>query len=82
MFTPTHLLVSRSKETPVQLVPSSNGFKVLTEVEWRQGSEPAFEMRPRQGFFCQGISIVGFSLQPIAVDAIPTADEKSVTPAQ
>lgn len=81
MFNPTHVLVSRSRKTPVQLVPSANGFKALTEVEWQQGSEPAFEMRPRQGFFCQGISVVGFSLQPIAVDSARTAEEKSATSA-
>jgi hypothetical protein len=68
MFQPTHLLVSRSRRTPVQLVPSEKGFKVLTEQEWQQGSEPAFEMRPKQGFFCQGFSVLGYSLQPIEVE--------------
>ncbi len=69
MFQPTHFLVSRSRKTPVQLVPAANGFKVLTEAEWQRGSEPAFEMRPKQGFFCQGVSVVGFSLQPLDVEA-------------
>lgn len=68
MFSPTHLLVSRSRKTPVQLIPSANGFKVLTEPEWQKGSEPAFELRARQGFFCQGVPIVGYSLQPIQVE--------------
>lgn len=68
MFSPTHLLVSRSRKTPVQLIPSANGFKVLTEPEWQKGSEPAFELRARQGFFCQGVSIVGYKLQPIQVE--------------
>ncbi len=72
MFTPTHYLVSRSRKTPVQLVPSANGFQVLTEPEWQQGKEAAFEMRARQGFFCQGIPVVGYRLQPIALAA---ADE-------
>lgn len=67
MFQPTHILVTRSRQTPVQLVPSEKGFKVLTEPEWQRGSEPAFEMRPKQGFFCQGIPVVGYSLQPIEV---------------
>lgn len=75
MFNPTHLLVSRSRQTPVQLIACENGCKLLTEPEFQKGSEPAFEFRPRQGFFCQGISVVGFRLQPIAVDPIaePTA---------
>ncbi|MBD3884341.1 hypothetical protein IFO70_21600 [Phormidium tenue FACHB-886] len=81
MFTPTHVLVSRSRKTPVQLVPSANGFKVLTEPEWQRGSEPAFEMRPRQGFFCQGVSVVGFKLEPIAVDAL-SLSEQSASSAQ
>lgn len=79
MFTPTHVLVSRSKQTPVQLIPSDKGFKLLTEPEWQRGSEPAFEMRPKQGFFCQGLSVVGFSLQPIAADvAGASAQDKTV----
>lgn len=65
MFHPTHFLVSRSRQIPVQIVPSQHGFKVLTEQEWRRGSEPAFEMRTKQGFFCQGVPVVGYSLQPI-----------------
>ncbi|WP_416672635.1 hypothetical protein [Egbenema bharatensis] len=69
MFTPTHYLVSRSRKTPVQLIPSANGFHVLTEPEWQQGKEAAFEMRARQGFFCQGIPVVGYHLQPIELAA-------------
>ena len=76
MFHPTHLLVSRSRQTPVQLISSENGYKLLTEPEWEQGREPAFEMRPRQGFFCQGISVVGFKLEPIALEAtVPQTEE-------
>lgn len=65
MFNPTHLLVSRTRKTPVQLLPSEHGFKILTEPEWQRDREPAFEMRPKQGFFCQGMPVVGYSLQPI-----------------
>jgi hypothetical protein len=72
MFQPTHVLVSRSRQTPVQLIPSEKGFKVMTEPEWQRGGEPAFEIRPKQGFFCQGIPVVGYSLQPIAVEAQAT----------
>ncbi|WAL60102.1 hypothetical protein [Thermocoleostomius sinensis] len=72
MFTPTHFLVSRSRKTPVQLIPSASGFKILTEPEWQQGKEPAFEIRSRQGFFCQGVSVVGYRLEPIAVAVTPT----------
>ncbi len=73
MFTPTHLLISRSRQTPVKLIPFDKGFKLLTEPEWQRGSQPAFEMRPSQGFFCQGTPIVGYSLQPIDLDASPAA---------
>jgi len=82
MFNPTHVLVTRSQKTPVQLVASEKGFKVLTEVEWQRGSEPAFEMRSRQGFFCQGIPVVGYSLQPIALDVVPATGAPSATSAQ
>ena len=68
MFQPTHLLVSRSRQTPVQLIASEQGFKVMTEIEVQQGREPAFELRPKQGFFCQGILVVGYSLQPISLE--------------
>lgn len=73
MFQPTHLLASRSRQTPVQLIASEQGFQVMTEGEWLQGREPAFELRSKQGFFCQGIPIVGYSLQPISLEAsLPT----------
>jgi hypothetical protein len=61
------------QKTPVQLMPSANGFKILTEPEWQQGKEPAFEIRSRQGFFCQGVLVVGYNLEPIAVAASPTS---------
>jgi hypothetical protein len=80
-FNPTHFLVSRARKTPVQLVPSSTGFKVLTELEWQDSREPAFELRSRQGFFCQGIAVVGFKLEPIAIEAFNFPEEQSVSPA-
>ncbi len=69
MFRPTHLLISRSRQTPVQLVPTAQSCKIITEQDWQRNSEPAFELRPRQGFFCQGIPVVGYQLQPIDLDA-------------
>lgn len=79
MFTPTHFLVSRSRKTPVQLIPAAKGFKVLTEADWQQNREPAFEMRTRQGFFCQGIPVVGYSLEPIAVAVeVPSSSPASI----
>jgi len=41
----------------------------MTEIEAEQGREPAFELRSKQGFFCQGILVVGYSLQPINLEA-------------
>lgn len=69
MFTPTHLLVSRSRQTPVQLVASSKGYQLYTEQEWQQGRNPAFELRPKLGIFCQGVSVVGYHLQPLMTKA-------------
>jgi hypothetical protein len=69
MFTPSHLLVTRSKKTPVQLIPSEQGFKILTEIEYDRGTEPIFEMRTKLGFFCQGIAVVGYTLEPIDAPA-------------
>ncbi len=79
MFQPTHYLVSRSKKIPVQLVSSASGFKILTEPEWQRGAEPAFEMRPRQGLFCQGIPVVGYSLQPIDVEIVSAPEGQKHT---
>ncbi len=72
MFEPTHLLISRTKQTPVQLVQSSKGFLLLTESEWRQNCLPAFEMRSKRGFFCRGIQVVGYSLQPLETQVAVT----------
>ena len=40
---------------------------LLTEAEWQQQRQPAFEMRSKLGFFCHGIPVVGYSLQPLEV---------------
>lgn len=69
MFQPTHYLVSRSRKTAVQLVPSSQGLQLLTAVEFLNQSQPAFELRPHLGMFCKGIPVVGYALQPITEDA-------------
>lgn len=69
MFRPTHLLVSRSKQIAVHLVSSRKGFFLVTESEWHQNRKPAFEMHPQRGFFCQGIPVLGYSLQPLAIEA-------------
>jgi hypothetical protein len=79
MFTPTHLLVTRTKKTPVQLIPSGQGFKILTEIEAQRGTEPIFEMRNKLGFFCQDIAVVGYALEPIeAPQATKTAQPATV----
>jgi hypothetical protein len=67
MFQATHLLVARAHKTPVQLVAGSTSVGILTEKEWQQGSEPAFEFRPKQGIFCRGVLVVGYQLEPIQV---------------
>jgi hypothetical protein len=76
MFTPTHLLVTRTKKTPVQLIPSEQGFKILTEIEAQRGTEPIFELRNKLGFFCQGIAVVGYAIEPAPTSvAVPNANE-------
>ncbi len=65
MFSPTHLLISRTKETPVQLVAAPGGYHLYTEAEWRQGNQPSFELKPKQGLFCRGMQVVGFRLEPL-----------------
>ena len=72
MFNPTHLLVSRSKQTPVQLVRSSRGFALVTETEWRRHCQPTFELHPKRGIFCKGVQVVGYSLQPLKIQESST----------
>ncbi len=67
-FQPTHLLISRAKQVPVQLVSGTTGFQILTETEWAQNRSAAFVFHPKLGFSCHGVSVVGYSLQPITAD--------------
>jgi hypothetical protein len=73
-FNPTHVLVSRSLKTPIQLIGNANGFFLLTENEWQQGKTAAFELRSQLGIFCYGILVVNYHLEAITSDA---ADSKS-----
>lgn len=68
-FTPTHVLISRTKATPVQLMAGPQGYWLYTKSEAQKGTTPAFEMRPKLGFYCRGQQVVGFSLQPLAANA-------------
>lgn len=79
MFQPTHLLISRFRSTPVQLVKSPQGFFLVTEPEWQQHRQPVFEMRSQRGFFCQGIPVLGYSLQPLDTQLTLTASASAVT---
>jgi hypothetical protein len=73
MFSPTHLLISRTRETPVQLVATREGYCLYTEAEWQQGKDAAFELKPKQGLFCKGVSVVGFRLEPMKHEAKSSA---------
>ncbi len=68
-FTPTHVLISRTKETPVQLVVGPKGYWLYTEAEAQKDTTPAFEVRPKLGFYCRGHQVIGFSLQPLEARA-------------
>ncbi|MFM7449515.1 MAG: hypothetical protein ACKO24_13080 [Leptolyngbyaceae cyanobacterium] len=73
MFTPSHQLISRSRKTPVQLIPNGKGFYLTTAVEYQTGQEPAFEIRPRLGIYCKGTPIVGYRLEPLSAEVEATA---------
>ena len=79
VFKPTHLLVSRSNSTPIQLVQSPKGFFLVTESEWLEYRKPAFEMYPQQGFFCQGLPVLGYSLQPLGTQVSLTTSGSAVS---
>ncbi len=64
-FQPTHVLVSRSRQVPIQLIPCSQGAALLTEAEWKNGQAPAFSLHPKRGFFCHDIQVLGYRLEPI-----------------
>ncbi|PZO44414.1 MAG: hypothetical protein DCF21_12995 [Leptolyngbya sp.] len=79
-FTPTHVLISRTKETPVQLVAGPKGYWLYTEAEAQKTTAPAFEVRPKLGVYCRGQQVVGFRLQPLV--AATAAQPKATTVAQ
>ncbi|HEY9735496.1 MAG TPA: hypothetical protein V6D06_04410 [Trichocoleus sp.] len=64
-FQPTHQLVSRTRKVPVIVITHGDRSQVLTEQEWREGREPAFELHPKLGLFCKGVQIVGYHLEPL-----------------
>jgi hypothetical protein len=72
MFSPTHYLVTKNRKTPVQVIPAKECFKLLTEFEAEKGKEPAFEMRPRQGFFCKDVLVLGYSLEAMDGNSVAT----------
>ncbi len=78
-FTPTHLLISRTKETSVQLIAGPQGYWLYTKAEAQKGTTPAFEMRPKLGFYCRGHQVVGFSLQPLTARAVAHAETIELT---
>lgn len=79
MFQPTHLLVSRTRKTPVRLEAKSKNYGVYTEHEWLQNREPALEFRPKLGLFCQGVQLVGHQLEPLATEAIAQPETPMAT---
>ncbi|MGB3136231.1 MAG: hypothetical protein WBG38_18575 [Nodosilinea sp.] len=79
-FTPTHVLISRAKAAPVQLAAGPKGYWLYTEAEWKKGGAPAFEVRPKLGFYCRAQQVVGFRLQPLP--AVAVRQPQSATAAQ
>lgn len=79
MFSPTHVLVSRTKETPVQLMATRGGYQLYTEADWQQGRAASFELKPKQGIFCQGVQVVGFRLAPLDTTAEASASTQTTS---
>ncbi|HSM81775.1 MAG TPA: hypothetical protein VLS96_08815 [Nodosilinea sp.] len=79
-FTPTHVLISRTKETPVQLVAGAQGYWLYTEAEAQKDHPPAFELRPKLGFYCRGQQVVGFRLQPLEAAIAAQPQTATVSP--
>lgn len=67
-FQPTHCLVSRTRQVAVQLITTPQGAELLTETEWQQSLPAAFLMHPKRGFFCHGVQVIGFRLEPMVSD--------------
>ncbi|MEO0826506.1 MAG: hypothetical protein AAFW84_28875 [Cyanobacteria bacterium J06635_15] len=65
MFNPTHILISRSRKVPVMLKSGRECLLIFTQQEWEQQRTPAFNVHPKLGIYCQGISVIGYRLEPI-----------------
>lgn len=81
LFQPTHVLVSRTRETPVQLIPTQRGYALYTQSEWEKGRQPAFELRAKLGIFCLNTPVIGYNLQPLAPNSV-VADASTKTVSQ
>jgi hypothetical protein len=79
-FAPTHLLLSRTKATPVQLAAAPQGYWLYTETEWQRNTPPAFELRPKLGIYCRGQQVVGFQIQPIQSEAAGAQPQTATSP--
>ena len=77
MFNPTHLLISRSRHIPVQLIQGAKGYFLQTKQDWQANREPAFAMSSSLGVYCRGIAVVGYHLEPIANQASKTTTKVS-----
>ncbi|WP_163685974.1 hypothetical protein [Leptolyngbya iicbica] len=47
---------------------------VFTEHEWGKTDTPAFELHVRMGMYCRGVQVLGYSLEPISVEAIKAVE--------
>jgi hypothetical protein len=77
MFSPTHVLISRTRKTPVQLVATRGGYQLYTEADWQRGKAASFELKPKLGLFCQGVQVVGFRLEPAEPSTTVSASLKA-----
>ncbi|MCT7985725.1 hypothetical protein NG796_20845 [Laspinema sp. A4] len=70
IFAPTHKLIAPAgEETPVMLFSQSEShkYRVMSEIEYLEGSEAIYEWHPCQGVTYRGFVLNGLKILPLEV---------------
>lgn len=70
IFAPTHQLITPTGEgTPVMLFSQSEShkYRVMSEIEYLEGSEAIYEWHPCQGVTYRGFVLTGLKILPLEV---------------
>lgn len=70
IFAPTHKLITPAGEgTPVMLFSQSEShkYRVMSEIEYLEGSEAIYEWHPSQGVTYRGFVLNGLKILPLEV---------------